>query len=98
MADKKNCWEVMGCRRGPDGTNGDICPAFKAVPLNGVHDGLNGGRACWVVAGTMCNGETSGSFAKKMEDCLACPFYRRVRKEEPELKSHQDLLIRNRRN
>lgn len=94
MNDKKNCWEVMDCGRGPDSASGDVCPAATADPLHGVHNGTNAGRACWVVAGTLCNGAVSGTFAKKMENCLLCPFYRQVRGEESDLKPHQELLIR----
>ena len=97
MGDKKNCWDVMGCGRGPDGADGDVCPAATAGQLHGVHSGTNAGRSCWVVAGTLCNGAVSGTFAKKMENCLLCPFYRQVRGEESDLKSHQELLIRLRK-
>jgi hypothetical protein len=37
---------------------------------------------------------TSGKFAKKMETCFNCAFYRLVRAEESDLKSHQELLLR----
>jgi hypothetical protein len=94
---KKNCWEVMDCGRGPGNGHGDVCPAAKESPLHGVHGGINAGRACWVVAGTLCNGEVSGTFAKKMDNCLICPFYRQVKAEETDLKSHQELLIRHRK-
>ena len=94
---KRNCWEVMDCGRGPDNTHVGLCPAADVSVLDGVHDGLNAGRSCWVVAGTLCNGEVSGTFAKKMDNCLVCPFYRQVREEEPAMKSHQDLLIRLRK-
>ena len=94
--DKKNCWEIMSCGRGPD-SNQEICPAAKANMLDGLHQGINGGRTCWVVAGTLCEGEPSGSFAKKMETCFTCPFYRMVRREEAEIKPHQELLIRLRK-
>ena len=94
---KKNCWEVMNCGRGPHNGNVDICPAAKEGRLDGVHGGINSGRACWAVAGTLCNGETSGTFAKKMDNCLQCAFYRQVRTEEMDLKPHQELLIRLRK-
>jgi hypothetical protein len=72
-----------------------MCPAAKASLLDGIHNGMNGGRACWVVAGTLCDGSPSGTFSKKMENCFTCPFYRQVRKEEDsDIKSHQELLIR----
>lgn len=92
---KKNCWEVMRCNRGPASTNGNVCPAGTENGLDGVHGGINAGRACWVVAGTECvEGITSGKFARKMETCFNCAFYRLVRAEEGDLKSHQELLLR----
>lgn len=94
MTDKKNCWEVMACGRGPGRSNGNVCPAAKEIRLNGIHGGLNGGRGCWVVAGTLCKGDVSGTFAKKMEDCFQCSFYRQVRGEESSVTPHQELLIR----
>ena len=97
MQNKKNCWDVMECGRGPGGTTGDVCPAAMTAVLNGVHGGINGGRACWVIAGTLCNGAVSGTFAKKMENCLVCPFYRQVKGEETDMKPHQELLIRCKR-
>lgn len=78
---KKNCWEFKNCKRGP-GSNGDACPAWKEMRLDGTHDGTNAGRACWVVAGTFCGGNVQGSFAKKYETCEKCEFYRTVKQEE----------------
>lgn len=59
-----------------------VCPAACYEKLDGAHGGKNAGRACWVIAGTMCGGEVQGSFAKKYEDCRKCEFYQRVREEE----------------
>jgi len=50
--------------------------------LDGIHGGKNAGRACWVVAGTMCRGKVQGTFAKKFKDCRRCNFYIKVRLEE----------------
>ncbi len=92
---KRNCWEVMRCGRGPHSTNGDRCPAATEFRLDGVHGGKNAGRACWIIAGTLCeDGMVSGKFARKMETCFNCAFYRLVRAEEAELKPHQELLLR----
>jgi GlcNAc-P-P-Und epimerase len=82
---KLNCWEVMQCGRGPaEGFTGgkDICPAARDPRLDGVHGGINSGRACWVVAGTMCAGEVQGTFARKFEACQACRFFQQVLREE----------------
>lgn len=82
---KKNCWEFKGCGREPGGKNVEtmgVCPATTETRIDGVHGGKNAGRACWVVAGTMCKGEVQGIFAKKFGDCLKCDFFQLVRKEE----------------
>ncbi|MBI5204670.1 MAG: hypothetical protein HZA11_07120 [Nitrospirae bacterium] len=82
---KKNCWEVKKCGREPGGVNVKelgVCPAATEDRLDGVHEGKNAGRACWVVAGTFCKGEVQGFFARKYKDCEKCDFYQMVRKEE----------------
>jgi hypothetical protein len=38
--------------------------------LAGTHDGKFGGRACWIVAGTLCGGKEQGTFAKKYRGSL----------------------------
>ncbi len=81
---RQNCWEFMGCGREPGGTKADefgVCPATLETRLDGVHGGTNAGRACWVVAGTLCRSKVSGSFALN-NDCLTCDFYHRVIEEE----------------
>jgi hypothetical protein len=83
--EKINCWEHMMCGRGPGGSHVQglgICPAAIAKKLDGVHGGTNGGRACWVVGGTLCNGELQGSFSKKYDSCMECAFYKKVKDEE----------------
>ena len=82
---KKNCWEIKGCGREQGGKNEKelgICPAAADERLHGVHCGVNAGRACWVVAGTFCEGEVQGTFAQKLRDCTQCDFFELVRKEE----------------
>ncbi len=82
---KLNCWEFKKCGRQPQGHNVDLlglCPASLEERLDGTHDGVNAGRACWVIAGTLCGGEEQGTFAKKYESCKECDFYNKVREEE----------------
>lgn len=82
---KKNCWEFKGCGREPGGSRvgeDGICPATTTDKLNGVHEGKNAGRACWVVAGTYCGGIVQGTFAKKFDNCVKCDFYNKVKAEE----------------
>ncbi len=82
---KLNCWEFKECGREPMGANvseSGECPVSTQRRLDGVHDGSNGGRSCWVVAGTMCEGEVQGTFAKKFDHCQKCSFYQKVKEEE----------------
>lgn len=69
-----------------------LCP----VSVDTVHDGINsgafGGRFCWAVAGTMCNGKVQGTFAEKRQSCVQCPFYKLVRAEEGSLNIRTKFL------
>jgi hypothetical protein len=58
---KKNCWEFMGC--GMEQTL--ECPAYPT-----------GGRICYMLAGTVCNGEPHGDYKQKSRECMSCDFYR----------------------
>ncbi len=81
----KNCWEYNKCGREPGGDKTGtlgVCPAATEIRLDGTHEGKNAGRACWIVAGTLCKGEVQGTFAKKFEACEKCEFYLKVRDEE----------------
>lgn len=82
---KLNCWEFKKCGREAGGRNAGehgVCPAATAYQLNGSHGGKRGGRACWIIAGTMCSGLVQGSFAQKFRACTACDFYEAVKTEE----------------
>lgn len=82
----KNCWEVMNCGRGPGQSDSETCLAVTDSRFNGIHNGTNGGRTCWVAAGTMCLQKTDGKFAmqKQMrhQTCVNCDFYQQVRADE----------------
>jgi hypothetical protein len=81
---KINCWEFKKCGREPGGTRTDlgICAASVEHRLHGVHGGKHAGRACWVVAGTLCGGKEQGTFAAKYHNCEKCDFYLSVRSDE----------------
>lgn len=86
MQKLRNCWEVMKCGFGPKGsktgTTG-VCPAVHEEMLDGVHGGLNGGRACWFVENTYnCGLGAQGDFSNKYPICMDCKFYWQVREEE----------------
>jgi len=79
---KQNCWEVKSCGRCMDIIGDDACPVCKETKLDGIHGGLNGGRACWTISHTKCGGITQGAFGKKFNNCIECEFYKMVKKEE----------------
>jgi hypothetical protein len=82
---KMNCWEFKKCGRQPEGLQSEklgVCPATISRKLDGIHDGVNGGRACWVIAGTLCEGKEQGTFALKEANCIKCDFYKTVSQEE----------------
>lgn len=95
---KQNCWEFMKCGREVDGSEVDlsgVCPASFEKKFDGIHGGKNAGRACWVVAGTMCGNKIHGSFAEKTGDCLKCKFFKEVQKQEgPAIEKITTLLER----
>ncbi|MDA8242227.1 MAG: hypothetical protein M0Z67_17895 [Nitrospiraceae bacterium] len=82
---KVNCWEFKRCERTPGEKKEEelgVCPVTMEKRLDDVHGGLNAGRACWVVAGSMCGSSIQGTFAQKFHNCHACDFYKVVKNEE----------------
>ena len=75
----------MKCGREPGGervADLGVCPSALETRTNGINDGLNGGRACWVIAGTLCGGQVQGTFAAKLSSCLNCRFRQLVVREQ----------------
>lgn len=82
---KANCWEYKNCGREPGGkraTELGICPVTTHEQLMGAHEGINAGRACWVVAGSLCGGKVQGAYAQKLSNCWRCDFMNKVKQEE----------------
>ena len=82
---KMNCWDFKQCGRQPGGHHTDDlgpCPVASYSALHGMHDGKNAGRACWVVAGSLCGGKIQGNEAQKRSACWECDFLKHVKKEE----------------
>lgn len=101
--DKLNCWEFKKCHRGIGGERiqeSGVCPAATETKVNGINGGVNAGRACWAIPGTLCEGTPAGSFVAKITDCLQCKFYKLVLAEEGrEFKMSKEILARlNREN
>jgi len=75
----------MKCGRQPGGENVQehgICPAALPNKYDGINEGKNGGRLCWVVAGTFCKKQVQGTFAQKLINCVNCEFFKMVQDEE----------------
>ncbi len=88
---RKNCWEFMKCGREPGGENADelgICPAALPGDYNGINKGKFGGRFCWAVSGTFCDGELQGTFARNLINCMDCDFLKQVNEDE-----HSDFTL-----
>ena len=82
---KINCWEFTSCGREPEGDKIHelgICPAAIAKNCDGIHGGVDGGRACWAISGTLCNGKLQGTLATKFKNCIKCEFYQAVLLDE----------------
>ncbi|GAB4144585.1 MAG: hypothetical protein Fur0037_12400 [Planctomycetota bacterium] len=65
-----NCWQHMKCGRQAGGDKAaemGVCPAFTQ----------GAGEACWLIAGTFCQGRVQGSSAQKQHNCVACDFYKK---------------------
>jgi len=92
-----NCWEFKKCGRESGGKQAPelgVCPAAVEIRCNGTNGGINAGRACWLVAGTLCGSEVQGSFARKLTTCMECSFYKKVREDEGcNLTPDSDILL-----
>ena len=63
---------------------GEACPVCRAAKLHGTHGGVNGGRACWTIPHTKCDGSSQGTVGNKSATCIKCDFYNMVKEEEKE--------------
>ncbi len=83
--EKVNCWEFKKCGRQPGGDKVVELGQCKAAIndfANGMNNGINAGRVCWAVSGTLCGGEVQGLFATKASSCLDCDFFKHVLQDE----------------
>ena len=70
-----------------------VCPVSTHAEAHGINNGINGGRACWAIEGTLCGGEVQGTFAQKMGSCMKCDFYNQVRQDEgPGYKNSREII------
>ena len=82
---RQNCWEVFGCGRNPGGPRAaelGTCPAATTATARGLNGGVNGGRICWAVAGTLCAEHRPAQTNHGPHRCASCRFFLQVREEE----------------
>lgn len=90
-----NCWEYSKCGREQGGNKAKelgVCPAALDSSFDGINRGKHGGRVCWAVAGTFCEGEKQGAFAEKRSSCINCDFFKLVNSEEKIDNSPEKLI------
>ncbi|QWR76961.1 two-CW domain-containing protein [Candidatus Magnetomonas plexicatena] len=88
VSKKLNCWEFHNCGRQPGGAHVErfgLCPVATATSFNGLHGGVNAGRACWAVLPSV--GKKKESYAAKIRRCTKCEFHQLVIKEEEKYQS-----------
>ncbi len=93
---KLNCWEHKKCQRQVGGTKAaemGVCPAAEESAADSIHGGINAGRSCWAVVGTLCGNNVQGSFASKLGNCKQCDFFKIVVQEEPMFMDNIDILF-----
>ena len=95
--DRKNCWEIKQCARGPGDKGPSTCVAALPSDWDGINGGDKGGRFCWSVAGALCGSQPTGSSAAKLMNCFECDFFKQVQEEEAKgfmrtLKDARDVL------
>lgn len=82
---KINCWDFVQCGKGfmeEKAAENGRCPASNDISADGSNGGKNGGRICWAIAGTFCEKELKGMYAKKIISCRSCSFFKTVNREE----------------
>lgn len=82
---KQNCWEIKKCGREKGGAKAGefgVCPVFDRESANGINGGKNGGRICWAISHTYCDGKKQGDLAEKQVVCVKCEVFKKVQDEE----------------
>ena len=80
-----NCWEKTECGLQPGGyrvREHGICPVAIATKANSIHGGVNGGRACWAIEGTITFCKVQCKQDQNISSCEECDFYREVKSQE----------------
>lgn len=71
----------MKCGKGPSengNSKSSICPIATNTSAHALNGGINGGRICWIIAETCCNGEIKCSDLHRKDSCFQCEFRYKV--------------------
>ena len=82
---RMNCWEYMASGRHRDGSGKEgcsQCPVPQMTNYDGINGGRNGGRACWIITGTLGDRDVQMTFSHKLATCLKCNVYIAIKEEE----------------
>jgi hypothetical protein len=89
---RQNCWDFIGCGRGPEAPRHERCRVADEEALDGFNGGSNGGRSCWAVVGSY---GVDGFACEHTQQCSECDFRRLVAREElPDLDDIPRILER----
>jgi hypothetical protein len=69
----------MDCGREPNGKNVSqygVCQVATETTLNGVHNGKNGGRCCWIIVEYAASNSEYPFCTGKAAECVTCDFYK----------------------
>ncbi|MBI5742196.1 MAG: hypothetical protein HZA16_15965 [Nitrospirae bacterium] len=83
--DKLNCWEFKKCGREKEGAGLDkscVCPVARKISADGLNNGRNGGRICWVIADLCCDRKVDCVNTRRGDPCFSCEFRYKVMIEE----------------
>ncbi|XCN75156.1 MAG: two-CW domain-containing protein [Candidatus Electrothrix aestuarii] len=86
MSDNRmNCWEFKQCGREPGGSNIEkygSCSVPVSVEHNGINNGKNGGRSCWILREAACEKIMRACRVDEIKECRQCRFHIHVKKSE----------------
>lgn len=82
---KSNCWDIARCGRQPGGENvgqDGVCKVSTNEYYDGTNGGINAGRCCWRVSGTLFGGDGKCQMLNSISSCNECEVYAIVLHEE----------------
>ena len=86
-ANRLNCCNFKRCGREPGGRNISIfgvCSAPVAIGFDGMNNGRNGGRSCWIIRESACEQVMRKCCVQEIRECRQCDFYCFVNESEEE--------------